>query len=243
MTLYNQTRQLEEWNLSLEKRVSDGVAQIERLDRLRRFFSPAVAEVLLNGNTEDHLKAQRREIVVVFLDLRGYTAFTEAHEPEEVMHVLNEFHTAMGKLILAYDGTLERFTGDGMMIFFNAPLEIPDSAMIAVSMALDMQERMAQLGEAYWKPRGYNMAMGVGIAQGPATVGAIGFEGRRDYGAIGRVTNLSARLCGKAGGGQILCCETVEANIRGRAKATPVPDLTLKGFERPIKVFEVDRSG
>jgi class 3 adenylate cyclase len=233
---------LEEWNQSLERRVSEGIAHIERLDRLRRFFSPGVADLLLNSHTDDHLKAQRREIVVIFLDIRGYTEFTEAYEPEVVMRVLGEFHAAMGELVMAYDGTLERFTGDGMMIFFNAPIEIQNPALRAVNMAIDMQTKMAQLGADYWLPRGHDLTMGIGIAQGVATIGAIGFEGRRDYGAIGRVTNLSARLCGKARGGQILCCEVIEANISGKVKTTPVPNVTLKGFDQQIKVFQIDQA-
>jgi CheY-like chemotaxis protein len=240
LALYNQTRQLEEWNQSLERRVSEGIAHIERLDRLRRFFSPGVADLLLNSHTDDHLKAQRREIVVIFLDIHGYTEFTEAHEPEDVMCALGEFHTAMGELVMAYDGTLERFTGDGMMIFFNAPIEIQNPALRAVNMAIDMQAKMAQLGADYWLPRGHELTMGIGIAQGFATIGAIGFEGRRDYGAIGRVTNLSARLCGKAKGAQILCCEVTEANISNQIKVTPIPNLTFKGFDKQIKAFQID---
>jgi CheY-like chemotaxis protein len=242
LALYNQTRQLEEWNRSLEGRVSEGVAHIERLDRLRRFFSPGVADLLINSHTDDHLRAQRREIVVAFLDIRGYTEFTEAREPEEVMLVLSEFHAAMGELVMAYDGTLERFTGDGMMIFFNAPIQIKDPALRAVNMATDMQTKMAQLGADYWLPRGHELTMGIGIAQGFATIGAIGFEGRRDYGAIGRVTNLSARLCGKAIGGQILCCEVIEANISKIYKVSQVPDMILKGFDQQIKVFQINQN-
>ena len=241
LALYTAVRQLEEWNLSLERRVSEGIAKIERLDRLRRFFSPAVADALLADQAESYLKARRREIVVIFLDLRGYTAFTEANEPEEVMRVLGELHAGMGELIMAYNGTLERFTGDGMMVFFNAPVEIPDFVIRGVKMAIDMQARMTQIG-GDWQRRGYDLAMGIGIAQGLATIGSIGFEGRRDYGAIGSVVNLAARLCSEAKGGQILCCELTRNNIHGQVRAVSVPDLILKGFVQPIKAFEISKS-
>ena len=241
LALYTAVRQLEEWNLSLERRVSEGIAKIERLDRMRRFFSPAVADALLADQAESYLRARRREIVVIFLDLRGYTAFTEANEPEEVMRVLGELHAGMGELIMAYNGTLERFTGDGMMVFFNAPVEIPDFVIRGVKMAIDMQARMTQIG-GDWQRRGYDLAMGIGIAQGLATIGSIGFEGRRDYGAIGSVVNIAARLCGEAKGGQILCCELTMNNIRGQVKAVPVPDLILKGFAQPIKAFEISKN-
>lgn len=238
LALHTAVRRLEELNQSLEQHVAEGVARIERLDQLRRFFSPAVADILLTGQADVYLKARRREIVVVFLDLRGFTAFTESYGPDDVMRNLNEFYTAMGEIIIAYDGTVERFTGDGMMIFFNDPIEIPDPALRAVNMAVDMQARMAEI-DVDWQQRGHDLRMGIGIAQGEATIGAIGFEGRHDYGAIGSVVNLAARLCGQAKGGQILCSGPVEANLQGKLKATPIPDLPLKGFAQPVKAFEI----
>jgi class 3 adenylate cyclase len=237
LQLHRQSQQLQEWNRTLERRVAEGVDEIERLNRLRRFFSPAVADLLLSGQADDPLKAHRREIVVAFLDLRGYTAFTEAHGADEVMRVLGEFHAAMGELIMEHSGTLERFAGDGLMIFFNDPLEIDDPVGTALSMAQSMHRRLADL-QAQWRTRGYSLAMGIGIAQGVATIGAIGFEGRRDYGAIGSVTNLAARLCGEARGGQTL----VSAVAAGRAKAgllRPVEPLKLKGFKEPVVAFEI----
>ena len=240
LALHTTARQLDELKQSLEQHVADGVARIERLDQLRRFFSPAVADILLTGQADVYLKARRREIVVVFLDLRGFTAFTESYGPDDVMRNLNEFYSAMGEIIIAYDGTVERFTGDGMMIFFNDPIEIPDPALRAVNMAVDMQARMAGIDEE-WRQRGHDLRMGIGIAQGEATIGAIGFEGRHDYGAIGSVVNLAARLCGHAKGGQVLCSGTVEASIRGKLRATPVPDLSLKGFSQPVKAFEISK--
>jgi len=229
--------ELEELNRSLAQRVADGVAEVERFSRLRRFFSPAVADMLLTGDAEDPLKTHRREIVVVFLDLRGYTSFTEAFGPDEVMRVLSEFHTAMGQLIMAYGATLERFAGDGMMIFFNDPLEIDDPAGSAVRMALEMQRRFDEL-RALWQTRGYNLSMGIGIAQGVATIGAIGFEGRRDYGAIGSVTNLAARLCSEARGGQILIDRQAASNAATSVATEQAGALKLKGFASPVEIFE-----
>ena len=237
LALRRQAQELEELNRSLAQRVADGVAELERFSRLRRFFSPAVADMLLNGDAEDPLKTHRREIVVVFLDLRGYTSFTETHGADEVMRVLGEFHTAMGELIMASGATLERFAGDGMMIFFNDPIEMPEPAVAAVKMALDMQHRFAEL-QSLWQTRGYTLTMGIGIAQGVATIGAIGFEGRRDYGAIGSVTNLAARLCGEARGGQILVSSQTAANAGAAVSLKSAGELRLKGFAAPVQVFE-----
>src|SRR5262249_9261954 len=203
------TRELAEWNRLLEQRVEEQVrqveqlGQVEKLGRLKRFFSPQLAELIVTGGAEDPLKTHRREIVVVFLDLRGFTAFAETAEPEELMAVLREFHAEMGQLILAHEGTLERFTGDGMMIFFNDPVVVPNPSERAIRMAVAMRDRVKDLA-VRWEKLGYELDVGVGIAQGYATIGAIGFEGRWDYGAIGTVTNLAARLCGEAKGGQIL---------------------------------------
>jgi class 3 adenylate cyclase/CheY-like chemotaxis protein len=239
LALRAQAQELERWARTLEARVSEGVAEVERLNRLRRFFSPAVADLLLAASADDTLAPRKREIVVVFLDLRGYTAFTEAQGPDEVIRVLGEFHAAMGELITACGGTLERFAGDGLMIFFNDPIEIPDPDGTAVAMALKMQRRFQDL-QTLWVPRGYTLAMGIGMARGVATIGPIGYEGRRDYGAIGSVTNLAARLCAEAQGGQIL----VSANIAERAAGdfwfNPLPSVTLKGFAQPVPVAEAE---
>ncbi|HET8531018.1 MAG TPA: response regulator [Methylomirabilota bacterium] len=225
-----------EWNRTLERRVEEQVDQLERLGRLRRFFSPQLAELIVAGGAEDPLKTHRREVTVVFLDLRGFTAFAETAEPEEVMGVLREYHAEMGKLILAHEGTLERFTGDGMMIFFNDPVQVPDPAERAIRMAIAMRERVQGLAKG-WEKRGYDLALGVGIAQGYATIGAIGFEGRWDYGAIGTVTNLAARLCGEAKGGQILVSSRVAGALEELVELEEVGRLTLKGFLRPVPVF------
>ena len=232
--------QLAESNQTLEARVREQVAQLERLGRLKRFFSPQLAELIVSGGAEDPLKSHRREVTVVFLDLRGFTAFAETAEPEEVMGVLREYHAEMGRLILAHEGTLERFTGDGMMIFFNDPTPVPDPAERAVRMAVAMRERVATL-LGKWRKRGYDLALGVGIAEGYATIGAIGFEGRWDYGAIGTVTNLAARLCGEARGGQILVSARVAAEVEDLVETEEVGPLALKGLTKPILAFDVLR--
>jgi len=231
-------RELAEWNQTLERRVAEQVAQLERLSRLKRFFSPQLAELIVAGGADDPLKTHRREVTVVFVDLRGFTAFAETAEPEEVMGVLREYHAEMGRLILGHEGTLERFTGDGMMVFFNDPVEIVNPAERAIRMAVAMQDCVAGLA-ARWRKRGWDLALGVGIAQGYATIGAIGFEGRLDYGAIGTVTNLAARLCGEAAGGQILVSARVAAAVEDLIDAVDAGPLALKGLARPVAVASV----
>ncbi|MGE0826286.1 MAG: adenylate/guanylate cyclase domain-containing protein, partial [Candidatus Binatia bacterium] len=211
---------------------------VEQLIRLKRFISTQLAELILTGGAEDPLKTHRREVTVVFLDLRGFTTFAEQVEPEEVMGVLRDYHAEMGKLILEHEGTLERFTGDGMMIFFNDPVPIPNPAERALKMALAMRERVQELSKR-WRRRGYDLALGIGIAQGYATIGAIGFEGRWDYGAIGTVTNLAARLCGEAKGEQILISLRVVGELEELIETEEVGPLTLKGFLKPVPAFSV----
>ena len=232
--------ELEEWNKTLEERVREQVAQLERLGRLKRFFSPQLAELIVSGDAEDPLKTHRREITVVYLDLRGFTAFAETAEPEEVMSVLHEYHAAMGKLILEYDGTLEHFAGDGMMIFFNDPVPIANPAEQAIRMTLAMRERVKEL-TVKWRKLGYDLDFGVGIAQGYATIGAIGFEGRWEYGAIGSVPNLAARLCGEARPGEILATQRLLANVDELVEAQPAGELSLKGFHRPVTAYKILR--
>jgi adenylate cyclase len=236
--VHRQKEELAGWNRTLEQRVADGVTQLEQVGRLKRFFSPQLAELIVAGGADDPLKSHRREITVVFLDLRGFTAFTETADPEEVMGVLAEYHAAMGRLILAHEGTLERFSGDGIMIFFNDPVTIPDPAPRAARMVLEMQREMAALA-AGWQKRGYDLLMGVGIAQGFATIGGIGFPGRIDYGAIGTVTNLAARLCGEAPGGEVLLSQRVMGALDDSFKTEPVGELSLKGFQRPVPAFRL----
>ena len=213
---------------------------VEQLGRLKRFFSPQLAELIIRGGADDPLKTHRREVTVVFLDLRGFTAFAETSEPEELMGVLREYHAEMGKLILEYEGTLERFTGDGMMIFFNDPQPVPDAAERAVRMAVAMRERAAELA-ARWHKRGYELDLGIGVAKGFATIGAIGFEGRWDYGAIGTVTNLAARLCGEAKPGQILISPRLLPEVEPLLEIEEVGLLTVKGLARPVRAVSIVR--
>jgi class 3 adenylate cyclase len=230
--------EVQHWNRTLEQRVAEGIAQMERLGRLKRFFSPQLADLIVRGGADDPLRSHRREITVVFVDLRGYTTFNETADPEEVMAVLRDYHASMGRLILEHEGTLERFAGDGMMIFFNDPIPIPDPAARAVRMALAMQRSFAALSEA-WRKRGHDLHMGIGIAHGPATLGGIGFEGRVDYGAVGPVCNLGARLCQEARGGEILVSQTVRDAVGGAFNTQAAGELGLKGFQRPVPAFRV----
>jgi class 3 adenylate cyclase len=232
--------ELDALNRNLESRVREQVTQLERLGRLKRFFSSQLAELIVSGGAEDPLKSHRREITVVFLDLRGFTAFAETAEPEEVMGVLREYHTEMGQLIVEHEGTLERFAGDGMMVFFNDPTPVPNPAERAVRMALAMREHVSGL-IGVWRKRGFELDFGVGIAQGYATIGAIGFEGRLDYGAIGTVTNLAARLCGEARPGQILVSQRVRGAVEELVEIEPVGELALRGFLKPVPAYNVVR--
>jgi class 3 adenylate cyclase/CheY-like chemotaxis protein len=233
-------RELAEWNQTLEARVLEQVRQLERLERLKRFFSPQLAELIVSGGAEDPLKTHRREITVVYLDLRGFTAFAETAEPEEVMNVLREYHAAMGQLIGEHEGTLEHFAGDGILIFFNDPTPIPNPAERAVRMALAMRERVKEL-TVKWRKLGYELGFGVGIAQGYATIGAIGFEGRWEYGAIGTVPNLAARLCGEAKPGEILVPQRLLGTVEELVEAEPAGELSLKGFHRPVAAYNIVR--
>ena len=235
-----QAVQLSEWNNTLQQRVAEQVTQLDQLGRLKRFFSPQLADLIVAGGAEDPLKTHRREVTVVFLDLRGFTAFAETAEPEEVMGVLREYHTAMGKLILEHEGTLERFTGDGLMIFFNDPVPVANPAERAILMALAMRQSVAEL-TLKWRKLGYELDFGVGVAQGYATIGGIGFEGRWDYGAIGTVTNLASRLCGEAKPSQILVSQRLLGTVEELVEVESVGELTLKGFHRPITAHNVLR--
>jgi adenylate cyclase len=237
-TITRQAAELAEWNAELEARVNTQLEELQRMNRLRRFLSPQVADLVINSGDDSILGSHRREIVVVFCDLRGFTAFAESSEPEEVMGVLSEYHAALGELIFRYEGTLERFTGDGLMVFFNDPIPLEDPTQRAVEMALAMRDRVAGLIEG-WSRLGHDLGFGVGIAQGFATLGRIGYEGRFDYAAIGTVTNLAARLCDKADAGQVLVSQRVFSAVDAVAAGEPVGALELKGFSRPIRVFRV----
>ena len=217
--------------------------QDERLARLKSFFSPQLAEAIAAGKGEDVLKTHRREITVEFFDLRGFTAFTDNAEPEEVMELLRAYHASLGKLVLEHQGTLERFAGDAVMVFFNDPVPIERPAEHAVRAALAMMDCFGPIA-AHWKKRsGFDLGLGVGISQGYATLGAIGFEGRWDYAAIGNVTNLAARLCAEAKAGQILADRKTMAVLDGLFEFEPVGELTLKGFSHPVPGFALKNRG
>ena len=226
-----QARELATWNETLEARVAEEVAKNARLARLKRFVSPQLADLIVAGGAEDPLKSHRREIAVVFIDLRGFTSFAENTEPERVMLALHEYHAAMGHLVQRYAGTLERFTGDGMMVFFNDPVPIPDPARRAVEMARDMRDATAQLSLS-WKKHGYDLGAGLGVAYGYATLGAIGFEDRVDYSAIGTVTNLAARLCSEAPAGEVYLSQRVHAEIDGHFRTESLGPITIRGLSR-----------
>jgi len=236
--LEEQAAQIAEWNVKLETRVAEQVSQLGQMSKLTRFLSPKVSDLIMSGDADDPLKTRRREITVVFVDLRGFTGFTETAEPEEVMSVLREYHAELGRAIVAYDGTIEHFAGDGVMILFNDPVPVEDHELQAIRMALVMRDSVAVLARG-WKKRGFALGFGVGIAGGYATIGTIGFEGRLDYGAIGTVTNLAARLCGEASDGQILIAPRVFSKVESRIDAEPVGELTLKGFHRPVHAHNV----
>ncbi|HXZ93324.1 MAG TPA: PAS-domain containing protein [Burkholderiales bacterium] len=238
--LEEQAAQIAEWNARLETRVAEQVAQIGQMSKLTRFLSPKVSDLIMSGDADDPLKTRRREITVVFVDLRGFTSFTETAEPEEVMGVLREYHAELGRAIMEFDGTIEHFSGDGVMILFNAPLPVENHELQAIRMALRMREAIAALAQG-WKKHGYALGFGVGIAGGYATIGTIGFEGRFDYGAIGTVTNLAARLCGEAGNSQILISPRIFTKTEAHVDAEPVGELSLKGFQRAVLAHNVLR--
>jgi len=229
---------LQEWNTKLEQRVALQVAELERMGQLKRFFAPAVADAILTAGEQSILSPHRREICYVFVDLRGFTAFTDSTEPEEVEAVLREYHGAMGALIVEYEGTVDRFAGDGILVFFNDPLPIPHPGRRAARMALRMQEQFRPL-RARWGKLGYDLDLGIGIAQGFATLGAFGFEGRFDYSAIGGVVNLANRLCNKASAGEVLIDRKVRAALEDDARVDALTPLNLKGYAHPVPAFRL----
>jgi adenylate cyclase len=231
-----QAAELKQWNATLEARVQASLAQIESLGRLKRFFSAPVADAIVSSGEASLLAPHRREICCVFTDLRGFTAFTDTAEPEEVMSVLTEFHEAMGALIDRHEGTVPHFAGDGILIFFNDPIPIPDASARAARMALAMQTAFVPL-RARWHKLGHELDLGIGIARGFATLGAVGYEGRVDYSAIGSVVNLAARLCGEAQGGQTLLDRRACAGLPDGFNVEALPPLTLKGFDKPVPAF------
>nr|MDQ6945718.1 adenylate/guanylate cyclase domain-containing response regulator [Actinomycetota bacterium] len=237
-TIERQSAELARWNGELETRVAAQVEELERVGRFRRFLAPQLADLIVSSGDESSLESHRREITVVFCDLRGFTAFAETNEPEEVMEVLRGYHTALGDLIFRFEGTLERFTGDGLMVFFNDPVPCPDPSDRAVRMAVSMSNRIEALAEG-WARRDQDLALAVGIAEGYATLGRIGFEGRFDYAAIGSVTNLAARLCAEAAPWQILVTQRVQAASEKIIVSESVGQLALHGFTKPIRAHAI----
>jgi adenylate cyclase len=237
-TISGQAAELETWNRELEERVQTQLAALERAGRLRRFLSPQMAELILDSGDESFLESHRREIVVVFCDLRNFTAFAESSEPEELMAVLSEYHGALGDLVYRFEGTLDRFTGDGLMVVFNDPLPCEDASLRAIRMAVAMRTRVRDLAES-WSRHGHDLGFGVGIAQGYATLGRIGFEGRYEYTALGSVVNLAARLCAVAKPWQILVSQRVLTDVEDLVVHTPAGDLELNGFSRPVRAYDV----
>jgi adenylate cyclase len=239
--LKEQTDQLREWNKSLEERVEKQLGEIERIRRLERFLAPQVAQIIASSDGHDALlQSHRREVTVVFCDLRGFTSFTETTEPEEAMNVLREYHAALGQLIFRYEGTLDRYAGDGVMILFNAPIQFEDHTERAVKMAMEMRDEIGRLTQR-WRNRGHSLGFGVGIALGYATLGQVGFEHRLEYAAIGSVTNLASRLCDEAKAGQVVVSRRVYGMVEPWVDAVPIDDLHLKGFNHPVLAMEILR--
>ena len=235
-TIQAQSAELTEWNKKLEERVAQQVDELGRVGRLRRFLSPQLADAILAD--ESVLDSHRREIAVLFCDIRGWTAFTATTEPEEVMGVIREFHNAMGELIHRIEATVGFFQGDGIMVWFNDPIETPNPAAKAVELALQMREGMQDL-RARWRKRGHELDFGVGIALGFATLGRIGFEGRSDYGAVGSVMNMASRLCDEAGGGEILIESRANSMVEESVETEPAGGRNLKGFTKPVEAYLV----
>jgi class 3 adenylate cyclase/CheY-like chemotaxis protein len=237
-TIEHQADELAGWNRELEQRVQDQIEQLERVSRLRRFLPAQLADLIISSGDESFLHGHRREITVVCCDLRGFTTFAETAEPEDVWEILGEYQGALGDLIDRFEGTLERFTGDGLVVFFNDPLPCDDAPLRSVRMALAMRQRVQELADG-WQRRGYELAFGVGIAQGYATLGRIGFAGRFDYASVGSVTNLAARLCAEAAPWQILITQRVNAAAEDLIVSRLVGELSLRGFSKPVRAFDV----
>jgi len=237
-TIKAQAEELRHLNQTLEERVKNQVEELAHLRQLQRFLSPQLADAIVSSGDESVLQSHRRQVAVLFCDLRGYTNFADAVEPEELMGVLGEFHEAVGRLVHRYEATVGALAGDGVELFFNDPIQIPDPALRAVKLACSLREEMGEL-IARWRKRGYELDFGVGIAFGYATCGEIGFEGRSDYAAIGSVTNLAARFSDEATGGQILVSQRLYADVEDDIDAEPVGAFALKGFPRPVPAFNV----
>jgi adenylate cyclase len=237
-TIKAQTEELLDLNRTLEERVRTQVQELERVRKLRRFLSPQLADAIVSSDDDAILRSHRREVAMLFADLRGWTSFVDAVEPEELMRVLREFHAVIGRLVGRFDATVGFLEGDGVQLFFNDPVEVPDAALRAVRLGCALREEMAEL-TPQWRKRGYELGFGAGIALGYATCGEVGFEGRSDYAAIGAVTNLASRLADEAAAGQVLIAQRLYAEVEADVEAEPVGELTLKGFQRPVVAYNV----
>jgi len=235
-----QTAELASWNRTLEQRVASQLLEIERISRLKQFLPPQVAKLIISSGNDHLLESHRKAITVVSCDLRGFTAFAEIAEPEESMLLLREYHTTLGAVINKFEGTVERFAGDGLLVLFNDPLPCPDPSVRAVEMAVQMRDEIAKLEEK-WRKHGRNIGFGMGIAHGYATLGCIGFEGRFQYSATGTVANLACRLCDAAQNGQIFIDAKVHAEVEMMTEVEPAGELVLKGFHEPIRAFSVSK--
>jgi adenylate cyclase len=233
-----QAAELALWNRTLEQRVAKQVSEIERISRLKQFLPTQVAELIISSGDDRLLESHRGVITVVSCDLRGFTSFAEITEPEELMILLQEYHTTVGAVIDRYEGTLERFAGDGLLVLFNDPLPCPDPPVRAVQMAVQMRDEIAKL-DMKWRAHGHDLGFGIGIAHGYATLGCIGFEGRFQYSATGTVANLACRLCDAARNGQILVDAKVHTAVETLAEVESVGELVLKGFHQPVRAFNV----
>ena len=236
--LASQAAELATWNKTLEQRVADQLGEIERMAKLRRFLAPQVADLIVASGMEKQLQSHRREITALFCDLRGFTSFSETSDPEDVMMLLRDYHAAIGQIIIKYGATLEHFAGDGVMLIFNDPLPIDKPELQAVRMALEMRDAIGTLTEK-WRRLGHDIGFGIGISNGFATLGTIGFEGRFDYAAVGTVANIASRLCDEAKPGQILISPRVLMAVEDTMKVEPVGELTLKGIRRPMTAYNV----
>jgi adenylate cyclase len=233
-----QAADLANWNHTLEQRVNGQIAEINRMDRLKSFLSPQIAKLVLSGGDEKMLESHRRDITVVFCDLRGFTAFAESAEPEDIITVLQEYYRCLGESIDRFEGTLQHFAGDGLLIFFNDPILCPDPSPRAVRMAVEMRSNVTALAEK-WRRFGHQLGFGVGIAAGHATLGNVGYEGRFHYSATGTVVNLGSRLCAEAANGQILIDGKVQVAVESIVRTEPLGELDLKGFHRAVRAFNV----
>ncbi|MDX6504893.1 MAG: adenylate cyclase [Gaiellaceae bacterium] len=237
-TIKAQAAELLELNRTLEERVRTQVEALERFGRLQRFLSPQLADAIVSSGDESLLASHRRLVAMLFADLRGWTSFVEAVEPEELMRVLGEFHQTIGRLVKRFDATVGFLEGDGVQLFFNDPIEIPDAALRAVRLGCALREEMAEL-TPQWRKRGHDLDFGAGIALGYATCGEVGFEGRSDYAAIGAVTNVASRLADEATGGQVLITQRLYAEVEDDVEVEPVGEATLAGLARPVAAFNV----